>query len=37
LGYKVSVYDGSWTEWGNDSEVPIQNPSKEWDEIFTNL
>lgn len=29
LGYKASVYDGSWTEWGNDLEVPIQNPSKE--------
>lgn len=29
LGYKVSVYDGSWTEWGNDLEVPIKNPSKE--------
>ncbi|RXJ68457.1 hypothetical protein CRV08_06395 [Halarcobacter ebronensis] len=28
LGYKVSVYDGSWLEWGNDTEVPIVNPSK---------
>lgn len=28
LGYKASVYDGSWLEWGNDSEVPIENPSK---------
>ncbi len=28
LGYKVSVYDGSWVEWGNDSSVPIENPSK---------
>ncbi len=27
LGYKASVYDGSWLEWGNDSEVPISNPS----------
>jgi thiosulfate/3-mercaptopyruvate sulfurtransferase len=23
LGYKAAVYDGSWLEWGNDSEVPI--------------
>lgn len=28
LGYKASVYDGSWLEWGNDSEVPVDNPSK---------
>jgi len=28
LGYKVSVYDGSWAEWGNDEAVPIENPSK---------
>lgn len=28
LGYKTSIYDGSWKEWGNDSEVPIENPSK---------
>ena len=28
LGYKASVYDGSWLEWGNDSSVPIVNPSK---------
>ncbi|PLY07217.1 MAG: hypothetical protein C0625_06270 [Arcobacter sp.] len=28
LGYKASVYDGSWLEWGNDLEVPIDNPSK---------
>lgn len=27
LGYSVSVYDGSWFEWGNDPEVPINNPS----------
>ncbi len=27
LGYKASVYDGSWLEWGNDSAVPIENPS----------
>lgn len=28
LGYKASVYDGSWLEWGNDSNVPVENPSK---------
>ncbi len=28
LGYKVSVYDGSWLEWGNDTSLPIVNPSK---------
>lgn len=27
LGYKASVYDGSWIEWGNDVNVPIDNPS----------
>lgn len=27
LGYKVSVYDGSWLEWGNDPKVPIENVS----------
>lgn len=27
LGYQVSVYDGSWFEWGNDLNVPIVNPS----------
>lgn len=27
LGYKASVYDGSWVEWGNDNIVPIENPS----------
>jgi len=27
LGYKASVYDGSWFEWGNDPNVPIFNPS----------
>ena len=24
LGYKASVYDGSWLEWGNDSNLPIE-------------
>ena len=28
LGYKASVYDGSWKEWGNDDSVPVENPSK---------
>jgi len=28
LGYKVSVYDGSWLEWGNDEKLPYVNPSK---------
>jgi len=27
LGFKPSVYDGSWKEWGNDQNVPIDNPS----------
>jgi len=24
LGYKTSVYDGSWLEWGNDLHLPIE-------------
>jgi thiosulfate/3-mercaptopyruvate sulfurtransferase len=24
LGYKVSVYDGSWLEWGNNEKLPIE-------------
>ena len=27
LGFKASIYDGSWKEWGNDSAVPINNPN----------
>jgi thiosulfate/3-mercaptopyruvate sulfurtransferase len=26
LGYDVSVYDGSWYEWGNDTNMPIYAP-----------
>ncbi len=29
LGFKPSVYDGSWKEWGNDTNVPIKNPSEQ--------
>ena len=28
LGFKASVYDGAWHEWGNDLVVPIENPSQ---------
>ena len=24
LGYSIRAYDGSWTEWGNDPETPIE-------------
>jgi len=27
LGYKASVYEGSWLEWGNNPALPIVNPS----------
>jgi thiosulfate/3-mercaptopyruvate sulfurtransferase len=28
LGYEASMYDGSWTEWGNTVGVPIANPAQ---------
>ncbi len=28
LGYKTSVYEGSWLEWGNNKNLPIVDPSK---------
>jgi len=27
LGYNTVVYEGSWIEWGNDFNLPIENPS----------
>ncbi len=27
LGYRVSVYEGSWLEWGNDPSLPIKKGS----------
>ncbi|UQB42121.1 sulfurtransferase [Thiomicrospira microaerophila] len=28
LGYRASVYEGSWLEWGNNPSLPINNPSQ---------
>ena len=33
LGFKASVYDGSWKEWGNDENVPVENPSQKKQKI----
>ena len=29
LGYKASVYEGSWLEWGNDPNMPIEKGNKQ--------
>jgi thiosulfate/3-mercaptopyruvate sulfurtransferase len=29
LGYKASVYEAGWLEWGNDHSLPMEGPSKE--------
>ncbi|MFK7160700.1 rhodanese-like domain-containing protein [Marinospirillum sp. MEB164] len=29
LGYQVAVYEGSWSEWGNDLSLPKVNPSRQ--------
>lgn len=28
LGYDIKGYHGSWSEWGNDPNMPIENPSQ---------
>ena len=27
LGFNIKAYHGSWAEWGNDSDTPIDNPA----------
>jgi thiosulfate/3-mercaptopyruvate sulfurtransferase len=29
LGYRVSVYDGAWLEWGNDEHVPVESGTRD--------
>lgn len=37
LGYDVTLYDGSWTEWGNSVGVPVSNPTLEASGDFSGL